>query len=192
MATRTHIITLPHPHLRQTSKKVSNIDEKITTIIDDMKAATLDWEDSRNHEVGVALAAVQIDQLQRIVIVRKDFDDRENRDFDIYINPEITRFEGVPTDDYEGCLSIENIYGRVHRYPKIKVKAQTEYGKTTKFIAKGFLARVFQHEIDHTNGIPFVDHLGPEAQFYEINEEGAMTALPPADNRSLVEKLEIT
>lgn len=191
MATKTDIITLPHPHLRQVSKSVRTIDEKITTIIQEMKEATLDWEDNREHEVGVALAAVQIDRLQRIVIVRKDFDDRSNRDFDIYINPEITRFEGVPVEDYEGCLSIENIYGLVRRYPKIKVKAQNEHGKTVKFIAKGFLARVFQHEIDHTNGVPFVDHLGPEAQFYKINPEGAMTELPKAENRSLVEKLQI-
>lgn len=191
MAGKTDIITLPHPHLREVSKSVDTVDEKITTIIQDMKDATLDWEDSREHEVGVALAAVQIDKLHRIVIVRRDFDDRSNRDFDIYINPEITRFEGAPVEDYEGCLSIENVYGLVRRYPKIKVKAQTEYGKTIKFIAKGFLARVFQHEIDHTNGIPFVDHLGSEAQFYKINHEGAMSELTREENRSLVKELGI-
>ncbi len=67
------IITLPQANLRLRSKKVGFIDDGIRKLVDDMKAATLDWEDNREHEVGVALAAVQIDDLRRVVIIRDNF-----------------------------------------------------------------------------------------------------------------------
>ena len=74
MVTRNDIITLPHPSLREKSARVHVITDETTQLIDDMKSAALDWEDSRPHEIAVALAAVQIDRLERVVIVRSDFE----------------------------------------------------------------------------------------------------------------------
>ena len=71
--TRKNIITLPNPHLRERSGRIRVIDDETLQLIDDMLAATLDWEASRPHEVAVALAAVQIDRLHRVVIVREDY-----------------------------------------------------------------------------------------------------------------------
>jgi peptide deformylase len=172
------IITLPNPHLRQPSRKVGLVTDEIKSLINNMEAATLDWEDSREHEVGVALAAVQIDQLYRVVVVRSNFDDKQDRSFQVFINPEITKFEGEQVEDFEGCLSIKDIYGKVSRYSKVKVKALDINGREFRVTAEGFLARVFQHEIDHTKGKVFIDHIkdNPLA-FYKLNDKGKLEAL---------------
>ena len=175
---RTNIITLPHTNLRQRSLKVGIITEEIKQLIKDMAAATLDWEDTREHEVGVALAAIQVDKLYRIVVIRNDFDDKHNRDFTTFINPVIAKYEGKIIEDFEGCLSVANIYGKVPRYDRVKVDAIDENGSKFRVTAEGFLARVFQHEIDHTNGIVFIDHIkdNPEA-FYMLASDGKLKAL---------------
>jgi peptide deformylase len=177
-ATRDDIITLPNPHLRERSVKVGLISNEIIELINAMQESTLDWEDSREHEVGVALAAVQIDKLYRVVVIRDDFDDKKNRDFTVFINPVITKYEGNIVEDYEGCLSIRDIYGKVPRYEKVKIKALDMKGHEFRITAEGFLARVFQHEIDHTNGIVFIDHIkdSPEA-FYTLGEDGHLSPL---------------
>lgn len=174
----SRLITLPNPHLRQRSKKVGIISEDIKQIIEDMKAATLEWEDSREHEVGVALAGVQIDKLLRIVIIREDTEHKDNRNFVIFINPEITKFEGEIIEDYEGCLSIKDVYGKVPRYSKVRVKAQDIDGREFRMTAEGFLARIFQHEIDHTNGIVFIDHIKDDRNaFFKLQDNGELTSL---------------
>lgn len=175
---RDKIISLPNPHLRQRSKRVGIITKDTEQIVHDMVAATLDWEDSRKHEVGVALAAPQIDTLLRIVVIREDFEDKKNRNFTILINPEITKYEGEQVEDYEGCLSIQDIYGKVPRYNRVRVKALDLRGKEFRFTAEGFLARVVQHEIDHTNGIVFIDHIKDDADaFYKLDSEGQLEPL---------------
>ncbi len=176
--TRDNIITLPHASLRKRSQKVGLVTDEIKQLITDMKAATLDWEDSRKHEVGVALAAIQVDNPLRIVVVRNDFDDKSDRSFHAFINPKITKFEGKVKADYEGCLSVKDIYGKVPRYEKVRITALDENGRQIRLTAEGFLARVFQHEIDHNNGIVFIDHIkdNPEA-FYRLNDEGHLDEL---------------
>jgi peptide deformylase len=175
-ATRKDIITLPNSHLRERSRKVGIVSPEILELISRMESATLDWEASREHEVGVALAAVQIDELFRVVVIRNDFDNKQDTSFTTYINPVITKFEGKILEDYEGCLSIKDIYGRVPRYEKVKVKALDIEGNEFRVSASGFLARVFQHEIDHTNGIVFIDHIKevPDA-FYTLDSDGHLT-----------------
>src|SRR5690606_6032318 len=144
----------------------------------DMTSASLDWEDSRPHEISAALAAVQIDRLERVVIVRGNFDDKSEREFITLINPEIVKYEGTVTEDYEGCLSVSNIYGKVPRHSKIRVRALDENGNEIRFKADGFLARVIQHEIDHTNGILFVDHIKDQQDaFYTLNDKGELDSL---------------
>ena len=161
--TKDDIIALPNKHLRQKSKRIGVITDEIKQIVQQMKDATIDWDESREHEVGVALAAVQIDKLYRIVIVRNNYDDKADHEFTVFINPELTKTEGEPVEDFEGCLSVRDVYGKVPRYPKVKVKALNLDGKPFRVTAEGFLARVFQHEIDHTNGIVFIDHIKEES-----------------------------
>ena len=175
---KNNIITLPNPHLRNRSKRVGLLSPEIKKLIEDMKQATLDWEDSRDHEVGVALAAIQVDQPYRVVIIRNNFDDKEDRSFSVFINPEVTKHEGELIEDFEGCLSIKDVYGKVKRYEKVKVKALNEEGREVRVTAEDFLARVFQHEIDHTNGKVFIDHIKdtPDA-FFKLQSDGKLTKL---------------
>ena len=172
------IITLPHASLRQRSKKVGYIGSDIKELVLDMESATLDWEASRAHEVGVALAAVQVNKLHRVVVVRNNFDDKNDKTFLVLINPEITKYEGDIEEDYEGCLSVLDIYGKVPRYSKVRVKALDLEGREFRLTASGFLARIFQHEIDHTNGIVFIDHIKNNSEaFYKLEENGNLKAL---------------
>lgn len=172
------IITLPNPHLRQKSTRVHVITDETIKLIDDMTSASIDWEDSRPHEISAALAAVQVDVLERVVIIRSDFDDKSERDFTPLINPEIVKFEGELIEDYEGCLSVSGVYGKVARYSKVRVKALDVEGTEIRFKAEGFLARVIQHEIDHTNGMVFIDRIqdNPEA-FYTLDDKGELQEL---------------
>ena len=169
------LITLPNPHLRERSKKVGFMGDEVRQLVTDMEAATLEWEDGRDHEVGVALAAVQIDELWRVVVIRSNFDDKTDRTFRVFINPEITKYEGEMVADYEGCLSIKNVYGLVPRHSKVRVKALGLDGRELRLTAEGFLARVFQHEIDHTNGIVFIDRIKDDPKaFFTLTEEGKL------------------
>lgn len=172
------IITLPKTTLRKRSKKVGFINDEIKALVDEMTTATLNWEDSREHEVGVALAAVQINDPRRVVIVRNNFEDKKDRTFQVFINPEITKYEGEIVEDYEGCLSIKDVYGKVPRNSKIRLKALNLQGETVRLKADGFLARVLQHEVDHTNGIVFVDHIKDKKEaFYSLNNKGSLDKL---------------
>jgi len=172
------IITLPNPHLRQKSQKVHVITDEVRQLVKDMTDASIDWENSRPHEISAALAAVQVDRLDRVVIVRADFDDKTNQEFIALINPEIVKYEGEIIEDYEGCLSVRDFYGKVPRHSRIRVKAMNIDGNEIRIKAEGFLARVLQHEIDHCNGIVFVDHIHDNHDaFYRLNDEGELDAL---------------
>ena len=172
------IITLPNPHLRNKSVRIREVDDSVKQLVKDMTDASLDWEDSRPHEISAALAAIQVDHSLRIIIVRSDFEDKATRDFTALINPEIVKYEGEVVSDYEGCLSVNNIYGLVPRHTKIRVKALDIDGHEVRFKAEGFLARVIQHEIDHTNGIVFIDHIKEEtAGFFTLDEKGELQPL---------------
>lgn len=175
---RTHIISLPNQHLRQRSQKVGIITDEVKRIIEGMKDATLDWEASREHEVGVALAAIQVDVPLRIVVIRNDFDNKDDRTFTVFINPVITKYEGKVEQDYEGCLSVPDVYGFVPRHTKVRVKAQDEHGKEFRVTAEGFLARIFQHEIDHTNGLVFIDRIKDDTDaFFQLQSDGHLKKL---------------
>jgi len=176
--TKDDIITLPNPHLREKSARVREITEEVLGLIEEMTDAAVDWENSRPHEISAALAAVQLDRMDRVVIVRSDFDDKEAKQFTALINPEIVKYEGTIVTDYEGCLSVSNVYGKVPRHTKIRVKAINIDGEEVRFKAEGFLARVIQHEIDHTQGIVFIDHIkDQEKSFYTLDEKGELQPL---------------
>ena len=149
------------PVLRETSSNVADIDKSVLGLVSDML-------DTLENEGGVGLAAPQIGITKRIIIVR--YEDK----VDTYINPEIEALENKKVEEDEGCLSIYSIQGfQVKRYPKIKIKATNLKGNTEEFIAEDLLARVIQHEMDHLNGIMFIDHLGAASRrelLEKINE----------------------
>ncbi len=178
MKTKEDIINLPNASLRQKSKRVGIITDEIKQLVRDMEDATLDWEDSRPHEFGIALAAVQIDKLLRVVVVRNSFENKNDRNFTTFINPEIVKKEGAIIEDYEGCLSIKDVYGMVPRHEKVKIKALDLDGQEFRVTAEGFLARIFQHEVDHTKGIMFVDRiLNKTDAFYHLADDGKLEQL---------------
>lgn len=176
--TRDDIITLPNSHLRQKSAKIHVVTDDVIKLADDMTSAALDWEDSRPHEISAALAAVQVDKLERVVIVRADFDNKSTRKFVTLINPEIVKYEGEVVEDFEGCLSVKGIYGKVPRHNKVRVKAISLDGEEIRMKAEGFLARVLQHEIDHCNGMVFIDHIKDKKDaFYTLDKKGELRPL---------------
>ena len=179
MSKKDLIITLPNDHLRQRSQRVALVNDEVRQVIDTMKAATIEWEASRPHEVGVALAAIQIDKAYRIIIIRNNFEDKKDKTFSVFINPEIVKLEGDIEEDYEGCLSVSDIYGKVPRYSKVRVRALDENGQPIRVRAEGFLARILQHEVDHIVGKMFVDHIKdkPEA-FFKLTHAGKLVSLP--------------
>lgn len=143
-----------------------------------MTEVALDWENSRPHEISAAISAVQIDNLEKIAIIRSDFDDKKVRDFTALINPKIVKFDGDIVSDFEGCLSVPDVYGKVPRYDKIRVKALDINGDEVRFKADGFLSRIIQHEIDHVNGIVFIDHIRDQKDaFFKLDEKGELQPL---------------
>lgn len=175
---KENIITLPNPHLRQKAERVHVITDEIREIVKQMTEASLDWEQSHPHEISAAIAAPQIDKMYKIIIVRSDLDNKENKEFTALINPEVVKFEGEVETDFEGCLSISGIYGKVPRNTKIRVKALDIFGNEVRIKADGFLARVLQHEIDHTNGIVFIDHIRDQKDaFYTLDDNGELQPL---------------
>ncbi len=172
---RTSIIALPHPSLRQTSTRVGVVTDEVKQLIKDMTDATIDWEQSRDQEVAVGLAAVQVNKLTRVVIIRNDFEEAEDKRFIVFINPEIVKKIGPIEEDYEGCLSVPDIYGKVPRYASVKVKALNEAGKPFRVTAHGFLARLLQHEVDHCQGKVFIDRIkGKKDAFFKLQAEGGL------------------
>ena len=175
---KENIIALPNPRLRQKSNKVNFVTSKTKELIDDMISVALDWEDSRPHEISAALAAVQIDYPDKVVIIRDEFEDKNNRGFTALIDPKIIKFEGEIETDYEGCLSVPGVYGLVPRHNKVRVQAKDINGNEIRFKADGFLARIVQHEIDHTNGIVFIDHIRDKKDaFFKLDEKGELKPL---------------
>ncbi len=169
------IITTPDPRLRQKSTKIREITDETRDIIADMVQASLDWENEHPYEISAAMAAPQLGENQRIIIVRDDLDDKENKSFTALINPEVIRTEGKTLEDYEGCLSVPHIYGLVSRPAKVKIKATLEDGHEVRLKASGFLARTLLHEIDHLNGLLFIDLIRDhDKAFFRMDEKGEL------------------
>ncbi|MDR2524139.1 MAG: peptide deformylase [Candidatus Nomurabacteria bacterium] len=167
--TRKNIITLPDKRLREKSARVHVITDETLRLIDNMLAATLDWENSRPHEIAVALAAVQIGAMERVVIIREDFNDKSNQNFTVLINPEIVKKEGKIVTEQEGCLSVKDVYGLVPRHEKVRVRAIDINGREVLIKSPNpFVARILQHEIDHCNGKCFIDHITHDHTAFSI------------------------
>lgn len=135
--------------LRKKSRKVENIDDRIKTLLNDMV-------DTMQYEKGVGLAAPQVGVLKRAIVVDGD----EAGIFKL-VNPEIIMSEGSQSDE-EGCLSIPGRNGIVRRPKKVTVRALNENGEEVTITGEDLLARAFCHEIDHLDGVLFVDKMEKE------------------------------
>lgn len=145
--------------LRREARKVKKFDKDLHRLIDDMVETMRDAP-------GVGLAAPQVGVSQRVIVVELEKDEEDPQSGTLYefVNPEIVYWDEVELDGEEGCLSIPNIVGDVWRSQKVVVKGQNRHGKPQKVEASDWLARVFQHEVDHINGVLFLDRVeGPEA-----------------------------
>ncbi len=172
------IITTPDKRLREKSEKVRAIDDDILKIIADMRKLSLDWETKHPYELSAAMAAPQMGVNKRIIIIRDDMENKKNASFTALINPEVIRAEGKIKTDYEGCLSVPSIYGMVPRATKVRVKAKLEDGTEVRIKAKDELARTLLHEIDHLNGILFIDHIKNEPDaFFKMNDKGDLVPI---------------
>jgi peptide deformylase len=140
------ILTFQHPVLRQKSKKVPRVDTSIQRLIDDLVETMLDAP-------GAGLAANQIGVPLRVCVVKGD----DNQIWGL-VNPEIVKHDGVQVG-YEGCLSYPGWVGEVSRHETVVVKGRNRRGKEVRIKSTGFTARAFQHELDHLDGILFIDLL---------------------------------
>lgn len=169
------IITTPDPRLREKSQKIGVIDTEIEKLVQEMIQASLEWEKSHPHEISAAMAAPQVGINKRLIIVRDDMSDKNNTSFTALINPEVVQRGKMTEKDYEGCLSVPKIYGIVNRPTKIKIKAKLMDGSEVRIKAEDGLARMLLHEIDHLEGVLFIDHVkGDKKGFFELNEEGEL------------------
>jgi peptide deformylase len=145
----------PDPVLRKKTASVGAIDEDLCRLIDDMV-------ETMHAAPGVGLAANQVGVPLQIAVI--DIGDHEEegkkRPLVVLINPEIVSQEGAVVAE-EGCLSVPDFTEKVKRAARVKVRARDRAGKTFELDADGLMAKALQHEIDHLNGILFIDRLSP-------------------------------
>jgi len=146
------ILTYPDPELKKKSDPLSAINDATRKLARDMA-------ETMYNAPGVGLAAPQIGVHQRVIVIDTSSRD-EPKNLIVAINPEIIYSEGEICEE-EGCLSVSNYAANVRRHTKVIVKGLNLDGAETTWHAEGLLAIAFQHEIDHLDGILFVDHLSP-------------------------------
>ncbi len=147
------IVLFGNPVLRRKAQEIKKIDKEIEKIIRDLKHTL-------KAEGGVGLAANQIGVLKRVIVLHEIKEGEEGKIFPL-INPEIVKMEGEQRDD-EGCLSFPALYIPITRAEKVRVIYMNEEGKPVEKEFTGLLARAIQHELDHLNGILFIDRVDKE------------------------------
>ena len=162
MATR-EIIIVPHPTLRKKAEKVTDFGPELQQLIEDMI-------DTLHEESGAGLAAPQLNVSKQVILV--EFGSEEDEEIPpklhVTINPKITRFSQPMVTGAEGCLSIPGLMGEVDRSEEVVVEGQDRNGEPLKMSLQGWAARIFQHEIDHINGILYSDRA---IEVWEADEE---------------------
>lgn len=148
------ILKIPDERLKQVSEPVERFDDELRTFINDLE------ETRRDGPAAVGIAAPQVGRFQRIVIVdvsntRKPV---PNHGYMILVNPEITHWEGFEMGR-EGCLSVPDYTGNVIRATQIRIRAQDPWGEPLEYEMEGFEARAIQHELDHLDGMLFIDRV---------------------------------
>ena len=147
-----NIVTVPDPVLRRKAHKVTEFGKDFQTLVDDMIETLRDAP-------GVGLAAPQVGISEQLIVIEYGDDDDETVPKRLFVvaNPEIIQTSETVVEGLEGCLSVPDLVGSVDRFENIVVKGLNRHGKPIKIKAKDWLARIFQHEIDHLNGILFTD-----------------------------------
>ena len=160
------IVVLPERILRQKTRPVTNFDDDLQQLVDDMI-------ETMREAPGVGLAAPQIGKSLRLAVVETlaDLDEEgneieESRELFVIANPEIGWRSRKMIEGIEGCLSIPGYLGEVERlHEEVRVRAQDRYGKPLNLKVKGWTARIFQHEIDHLDGVLYIDRLTDSDNF---------------------------
>jgi peptide deformylase len=149
------IVTLPDAVLRRKARKVTDFGPELQTLIDDMV-------DTMRAEPGVGLAANQVGVSQRVIVVEYGEENEEGEEtvppkLYVVVNPVLTKLSAETTIGTEGCLSVPGYVGNVERHVSLTVKGYNRRGQPLTIKAKDWLARIFQHEVDHLEAILFVD-----------------------------------
>jgi peptide deformylase len=146
------IVTLPAPVLRRKARKVTSFGPELQTLIDDMV-------ETMRQAPGVGLAAPQVDVPLRVIVVEFGEEDDEDAPKKLYtlVNPEIRTASEEVVAAPEACLSIPGFAGDVERFEAIQVRGLNRFGKPIRLKLEGWMARIFQHEIDHLDGVLFID-----------------------------------
>jgi len=145
------ILRYPDPRLHKVARPVAAVDERIRRLVDDMLETMYEAE-------GVGLAATQVDMHERVITI--DVSDAHDDPL-VLINPELIETSDEMTLVDEGCLSVPEIYDKVPRHARIRVRALDRSGEPREFAAEGLLSIAVQHEMDHLLGKVFVEYLSP-------------------------------
>lgn len=148
-----YVVKYPHPVLRHKCKPVKRIDQELRDIIAEMFAVMYDDD-------GVGLAANQVHLPYRIFVLNTNGNPEQKENEFVFINPVITKKKGS-AESSEGCLSFPEIYAPVIRPDEIVIQGVGLDGQVQEFHWKGFAAKAAQHEMDHINGMTFIDRLSP-------------------------------
>jgi peptide deformylase len=154
MKNEIKIVTIPDDRLRQKSLAVEKFDKDLHQLVEDLKTVLQD----QTEPPGLGLSAVQIGILKRVFIAKIPPLSKNPKVLE-FVNPEILKYSEKKVSILEGCFSIPQFYGHVIRPAEIDVAAFNQLGKKFKRHYKSFSARVIQHEVDHLNGILFIDHI---------------------------------
>jgi peptide deformylase len=173
------IVFSDDPLLRKKSRRVRRVSPTTQRLIDDMI-------ETMHAANGIGLAAIQVGVPERVIAVQlppepeedkdpeeKDFEDEGNPNSGklyVIVNPKLARASREMEDGIEGCLSIPGWVGEVSRHSAVTVKGMDRHGKPVRIKADGLLARVFQHEIDHCDGILFTDHIEDPEKIWPVEE----------------------
>ena len=151
------IVSVPDPVLRKKAKPVTKFDKGLQTLIDDMI-------ETMRAAPGVGLAAPQVGISERLIVVEyyenrqaEEAEEEAKKKVWVILNPEIVKASEEKVMGVEGCLSVPNLVGEVERHESVQVKGLNRRGQPMRVKAQGWLARIFQHEIDHLNGVVFTD-----------------------------------
>lgn len=159
------VITVGDERLREKSRDIEKITPELETLIDDMI-------ETMRESNGVGLAAVQVAELVRLIVIETPENEEQPNSGKLYVvvNPEIVKTSDESEMGIEGCLSIPGYVGEVERQTEVTVRGLNRHGRRQRIRAKGFLARVFQHEVDHTNGVLYIDRLTAPDRIWPVEE----------------------
>src|SRR6516165_4339020 len=151
------LVHYPHPALRHKSKPITTIDKQLHLHIGSMKEVMYDAK-------GLGLAAPQVALPYQLLVMNITGDPKQPEREEVFLNPQVVERKGVMEDE-EGCLSFPGLYQTVRRAQTIKVRAYNLKGELVEKVVSDLEARAWQHEIDHLNGVLFIDMMGPIARF---------------------------